>query len=801
MASSVKGIWAIDIGSNALKAIRLVQGAEGLEVVGFDYIEHGRILSADGMDEEVRQRLTGETLEQFASRNEVGTEEVAISIAGQSSFARFIKLPPVEKKRVPEIVQFEAVQQIPFDINEVEWDWQIMDDPDSPDTEVGIFAIKNEIINAAMEHFTRENMKVACVQISPIALYNYALHDLQDIGGHNEKATIILDMGAENTTLVVCSQTGMWQRSIRIGGNGFTEAIADAFHLSFRKAEKLKRTAPMSKYMRQIFTAMKPVFTDLGSEIQRSLGFYSSSGHGREKGFAKVIALGGGMKLQGLAKYLQQTLGVPVVKPDSFGSLSLNSAVSAAKFHENVSDFGIVYGLGVQMLGESKIKVNLLPRKMARAMAWRRKGRVFTIAASILLAVSLLGLVSVNIHKGKYGSNAGLRRTIASIIGRGQTTARDLKVQGGRRVPLKEIIEKEMGQFKYRDIIPLVNHMIIACLPNQGNTKEQEQKALYEAFAAGNVEGVVSLSRGERKQLFVTSVSVEYSSDLPKATFDKSRRKAFRKKPTMDRYGDMEGYGMERYGRGMEEYGMRGMEGYGGPPGYGPYGPGAPGTQPGVAVEEEKKSGFVVMIEGHSPYKSIAALLDPTSVGDDQSKWGVVTRLVNVSKIIKDCPFELFKKDDIKHFVLESGPVDLRSGKTPAGVGVEKEIERVPQELDRAPGVGGSMEMYGRLNRNASMLRDYIYVEQVLMDPMTGEEMSKVFDIVTQEDISNDPSLSEKELGKIKRDEFNEPRFIERDSWFRISAKFLWKGAPPLPQGPLMYDDLYRMGMGRMQGR
>ena len=62
-----------------------------------------------------------------------------------------------------------------------------------------------------------------------------------------------------------------------MGGNAFTKAIADTFKLNFEKAEKLKRTAPMSKYARQILQAMKPVFTDLASEIQRSLGFYTSS--------------------------------------------------------------------------------------------------------------------------------------------------------------------------------------------------------------------------------------------------------------------------------------------------------------------------------------------------------------------------------------------------------------------------------------------------------------------------------------------------------------------------------------------
>ncbi|MCD6392901.1 MAG: pilus assembly protein PilM, partial [Planctomycetes bacterium] len=623
-------------------------------------------------------------------------------------------------------------------------------------------------------------------------LYNYALHDLKGIGGHNEKATVIIDMGAENTTLVVCSQTGIWQRSIRIGGNAFSEAIADAFHLSFRKAEKLKRTAPMSKYMRQIFTAMKPVFTDLGSEIQRSLGFYSSSGPGREKGFARVIALGGGMKLQGLAKYLQQTLRVPVVKLDSFRSLTLNSSVSSAKFHENVSDFGIVYGLGVQLLGEPRIEVNLLPRKMARAMAWRRKGRMFMIAASILFGVSLLGLVRANIDKGKYRSNADLRRTIASVISTGQKTAGALKAQEARAEPSRQMFKKEMDKFDYRDVIPAVNHMVMSCLPNKDNTPDH--KALYEAFGAGDVAGVVSWPRGDRKQLFVTGISVAYSSELEKATFDKNRRKAYRRPSVRD-----EG----RYGRDEMDYEGRGdmsMEG-----GRGRYpGPGAVTGQPGVAAVDETKRGFVVMIEGYSPYKDISALLDPHSVGTDKERWGLVTRLVHISEIVKGCPFELYKKNDIKHFVLQSGPVDLRSSETPVGIGVEKEMERVPMQLDTTvgPGRAGMMGRYNRPNRNMNMSqREYIYFETVLIDPMTSEEMSKVYDIVTQDEIDNDPGLSEKDLGRIKLDDFGVPLFIERDYWFRINAKFVWKNAPALPERPLMYDDPYGMGMGRMGER
>ncbi len=81
---------------------------------------------------------------------------------------------------------------------------------------------------------------------------------------------------------------------------------------------------------------------------------------------------------------------------------------------------------------------------------------------------------------------------------------------------------------------------------------------------------------------------------------------------------------------------------------------------------------------------------------------------------------------------------------------------------------------YGRMGR----YEEKIAVEQVLVDPMTNEEISKTFDLITQEEIEQDPSLTEKDLGKKKYGDFNnEPKFIVRDHWFRISAKFVWKDA------------------------
>jgi type IV pilus assembly protein PilM len=763
MASSVRGVWAIDIGTCSLKALRLRPTDDGIEVVGFDYLEHGKILSAASVSAQEKHNAIAQTLRQFLSRNDIGKDPVAISIAGQNSFARFIKLPPVEPKKIPEIIQFEAVQQIPFDINEVEWDWQKMEAPDGgTDAEVGIFAIKNELIAEIMDHFTRENLHVTCVQISPMAMYNYVLYDRKDIAAAGRKGTIILDIGAENSTLVICTRDTVWQRSIRIGGNSFTQAIAEAFKLNFEKAEKLKRSAPMSKYMRQIYTAMKPVYTELSGELQRSLGFYGSSGPGRDQGFTGIVAMGGGMKLQGLPKYLQQSLGIAVIKPDSFEKLKSAPDISAAGFHENICDFGIVYGLGVQLLDQAKITVNLLPSKIARAMAWNRKAKLLMAAAAVLVLVSLLSLGWAFRELTQYNANEPTRvenRKILAVANEAIRKSEDIK---SKTQPLAGRIQKQFDLFKYREMIPLLNEQMIGCLPNAQNTPDQA--ALFEAFDKGNVQEIRAIPRSQRKQVFITRVMIEYAADLSTAQFPDP---------------------MKVVTSSMEMRGGMGMLGGMGMPGE--FG----GTPAAAPVTEAPPSGFVVLIEGYTPYRKINELLDPTGVANDPSKWGIVTRFENLGKIIKGTPFELFRKNDTAHFKEEFESViasSVRSlsapggEKQPVGIGILREVRRVPEasEPSNAPGMGRMMpEMMGGGAGGGMGVQDRITAEMVLVDPMTEEEMSKTYDIITPQDITGNSEWSEKDIGRKKYD-FGKEKFIERDSWFRIQAKFIWKGAPKI---------------------
>jgi len=133
--------WGIEIGAHAIKALKLELAGETLRVVDFALVPHKKVLSTPGIDQSDVLRVSlGELVSQF----EFAGANIAMSVPGHSAFARFAKLPPVEPKKIPDIVKFEAVQQIPFPIDQVEWDYQTFMSPDSPDVEVGIFAITRE---------------------------------------------------------------------------------------------------------------------------------------------------------------------------------------------------------------------------------------------------------------------------------------------------------------------------------------------------------------------------------------------------------------------------------------------------------------------------------------------------------------------------------------------------------------------------------------------------------------------------------------------------------------------------------
>lgn len=390
-----EAVWGIDVGQCALKALRCraTDDPAVLSVEAFDYIEYPKILSQPESDPVA---LVQEALKTFLSRNSVRGDKVAISVPGQTGLARFIKLPPVESKKIPDIVKYEAKQQIPFSLDDVVWDYQKMvggseEEGYALETEVGLFAIKRDQVFRTLRPFTEAAVEIDVVQLTPLALYNFvAFEQMQDLpppADYNPEdpppSVVVLSLGTDSTDLVVTNGYRVWQRSIPIGGSHFTKALTKELKLTFATAEHLKRNAAKAEDPKALFQAMRPVFNDLLTEVQRSINFFGTID--RRAKIKRVLALGNAMKLPGLQRYLAQNLGYEFSRVDTFRGLTGASVVDAPIFKDNILSFGVCYGLALQGLKASTIKTNLLPRELLKDRIIRAKKPWAVGAAAALL--------------------------------------------------------------------------------------------------------------------------------------------------------------------------------------------------------------------------------------------------------------------------------------------------------------------------------------------------------------------------------------------------------------------------------
>ncbi len=467
--AKIQPVWALDIGQAALKALKLVPGddPEAFVAEAFDYVEHPKILSQPDADPET---LIREALATFLDRNDLKGCKVAIGVPGQAGLVKFIKLPPVEKKRIPDIVKFEAKQQIPFALEEVVWAYQqIGDDEEGGDddftmAEVGLFAMKRDQINRAILPFRASGIEVDIVQMAPIALYNFIAAD-QLKGSDLKGSIVLLDIGADHSDLIITDGTRIWQRNVPIGGNHFTRALTKELKLTFAKAEHLKRNATKAPDPKAVFTAMRGIFNDFASEINRSIGFYSSIN--KTSKVSKVIGLGNGFKLPGLQKFLQQNLnGLDVERLDGFARLVGDEVKAQPQFVENLPSFGVAYGLALQGLGKSPLKTNLLPPEIEQVRLIRAK-KPWVLAASALIMLGLSALFFSDYTAFAKVTTPEFNKAVstakgASTRGAGYKTAFDAaKAEwDGQYKQGTELIVNEADRAKWPAFLQLINGYI-----------------------------------------------------------------------------------------------------------------------------------------------------------------------------------------------------------------------------------------------------------------------------------------------------------------------------------------------------
>ena len=205
--------WGLDIGFRGLKAICV--GTDGQVLEQKAYSGGATLTAADPW-------ICLSNLVSDFNEN-LRRSQVAIGISGQQCLERTIKLPPLDKKKVGDTVRYEARQQIPFDLQDVCWDWQIIHDEGHD----GLFIMECEVLLQAVKQSAIANLMKTCellkirpdmIQSNTVALTNALLleHDTESWPSG------VLSIGADSSVIVVANGKIHWSRSIPIGGNHFT---------------------------------------------------------------------------------------------------------------------------------------------------------------------------------------------------------------------------------------------------------------------------------------------------------------------------------------------------------------------------------------------------------------------------------------------------------------------------------------------------------------------------------------------------------------------------------------------------
>jgi type IV pilus assembly protein PilM len=319
-----KALVGLDIGSSAVKAIELKPAGKGYKVTGFgsepvppDSIVEGAIIDAAAVADSIR-RL-------FESRS-IKTKDVAASLSGNAVIVKKIALPVMTEAELAESIYWEAEQYIPFDIQDVNLDYQILDkgDPASGKTtmDVLLVAAKKEKIADYTGVIAQAGRSAVVVDVDAFALQNaYEVN----YGIDANAVVALLNAGASATNInILQGDQSVFTRDIAIGGNAYTEALQRELNLPFDSADSLKRggTIEGATY-EDARPVLRAVTENVMLEIQKTFDFYKSTAPTDR--IDRIILSGGASRAEGFTEMLAERFATPVEPFDPFKRVAFDS--------------------------------------------------------------------------------------------------------------------------------------------------------------------------------------------------------------------------------------------------------------------------------------------------------------------------------------------------------------------------------------------------------------------------------------------------------------------------------------------
>ena len=392
MATTLAG-WkkrlVLDIGTSAVRLCELSKTKTGYTLTRFVQREFD---SDPSLDEEKRKALRSDAVKSVLKQVRAPMRKVVFGVAGQSVFTRSRTLPPVPEYKVTQIVKYEIQQQIPFGLDQIAMDYQILSRNEQGGYEVMMAAIKVDVVDKALDILKPTKKNVAFVDVCPLAAYNWTKHT-GDFGAQGECVALVT-IGATTTDIVI-ERAGQFRftRPLNVGGNDVTKAMAAAFNIDFAAAEKLKRErgfAPTGDPQKdgKGGEVVGQALQRLSAEIQRSFAYFRSLPGGGQVN--RVVISGGGARLRNLAPFLQRTLGMDVRPVQPLKGLTISAAAEAVK--QCPEQASVVLGMALRTCVPVPLEIDLIPPRVVESA--RRKVQVFYWAVSITaLVFSVLSVV------------------------------------------------------------------------------------------------------------------------------------------------------------------------------------------------------------------------------------------------------------------------------------------------------------------------------------------------------------------------------------------------------------------------
>lgn len=393
-------VIGLDIGASAVRAVELDIGASRPVLLRFGQVGLPPGTIVDG---EIHDRsAVADALSRLWRNAQFESKAVIVGLAGLRAITREIDLPYVPDHEVESAVQFQSEDVIPFPADKTILASQVLSDHKGPDGQklrhVLVAAAHRDLVDAVVDVVERAGLEVAGADLVSSALVR-ALVDMAQGGSDQPEAVVSVGAGL---TVVVVHLHGRPQfvRTIGLGGNAATAAIAAALDLPQADAEGVKRR--LGEPVPQVHAAEVAVQEPLGelvSEIRSSVQYFSSL-PGRAP-VVRVLLTGGGSQLRGLVDHLRAQLGIPVQVVSAVSRVDI-SQVDAGRELLGAIDPVLAASIGLA-LPEAR-KFNLVPPELRQRAAVRRITRKVTAAAAALLVLGVAagGLRFYEVHNAEH---------------------------------------------------------------------------------------------------------------------------------------------------------------------------------------------------------------------------------------------------------------------------------------------------------------------------------------------------------------------------------------------------------------